>query len=585
MNFLERLARRRETQRAVDHVHETRRVCDLPLTAEDKVAGAYDLTPLLKTPGGTFQLHPVQSAALEELAYNGGLLGPIGVGHGKTLIALLAATVLDAKMAIILAPASTIWQLREAQRQFFPHFKLIPKIYIYSYDQLSLAKNTNLLDRLCRPFKDSEVVLIADEAHRLKRLESARTKRLIRFFQRRPGVSFVALSGTLTSKSLRDFSHLAELALRENSPVPRDSNHLDAWSEAIDVQGRPNNQHWRMLEPLWRFYQQFDPKVRAMAYYRGERRRELIRRAFKTRLWSCPGVVATGKGSLGCSLLFHTLDSISVPREIREALERLASEVEDPAGEPLEDDVAVWRTGRCISQGFYYRWAWEKTESGVEDVEWLTARRTWARVVRAELNGRADEGYDSPLLVFQRISRQVDRGERGYIHKCWQAWDEQRQKAPPPTVPVWLSPYLIDWALEWAQRQREPVILWYEALAMEDALRKAGLPVYGAGMLPPTEATTCAMSIQAHGVGKNLQAWRSQLVLSPPSSGKTWEQLLGRTHRFGQIADEVDVFVCGHTPQFADAIQSAFRDAQYIEHTSGNRQKLLFATLARSGMA
>jgi len=583
VDVLQALARRREATGAADHVTETRRVCGLPRTRIDKISGAFDLTPLLQKPGGKFSLHPVQSAALAEMAEHGGLLGPIGVGHGKTLVALLAGTVLDAKVAILLAPASTTSQLRTEQRRFFSHFHMINRILIYSYDQLSLAKNTNLLDRMTKGVEDHEVVIVADEAHRLKRLESARTKRLIRFFQRRPGVRFVALSGTLTSKSLKDFGHLAELALRDNSPLPRDNTHLDAWCETIDVGGRPNQQHWNMVGPLWDWYREQNPDLRPMRVYFGRRRQEYIRKAFQTRLWSCPGVVATGKGSLGCSLVIHPINGIPMPQVIIDALERLETMEEDPNGEPMEDDVAIWRAGRCLSQGFYYRWAWEKTEAGVPDEEWLDARRTWARYVRRELATRSDEGYDSPLLVYQRTERLVAKGVRSPMCLAWMAWRDQKDKPAPPTEPVWLSDFMVKWALDWASKQPHPSILWYDMLAVEEAFRQVGIPAYGAGMPMPKRAETCAMSIQAHGVGKNLQAWRSQLVVAPPSSGKTWEQLLGRTHRYGQDADEVDVYVCTHTDNFRGAFDSALRDATYIEHTSGNRQKLLFATLDRRG--
>jgi len=558
---------------------ESARVCLLPREAEDKISDAFDLTPLLQRPGAEFRLHPVQSAALGELATYGGLLGPIGVGHGKALIALLAGVVVDAKVQVILAPAATIQQLRREQRRFYEHFKMLSRIYIYSYDQLSLAKNTNLLDRLCANHPDKDCIIIADEAHKLKRLESARTKRLIRFFQRRPAVHFVALSGTLTAKSLRDFGHLAELALRENSPLPRDGAHLDAWAESIDVDGRPNEHHWRMIQPLWDFYRAEHSELRPIQFYHGERKQEMIRTAFQTRLWSSPGVVATGKGSLGCSLLIHTSKDPEPPEDVKNALLALKTDEETPDGEILEDDIAMWRAARCISQGFWYRWAWERTPSKVEDTEWLMARRAWFRCVRAELVDNSDEGYDSPFLVFCQIQREVRDGERDFIHHAWIRWDKQRHKKPPPTVPVWISDFFVRWAKRWSESQGEPVILWYDTKAVEAALVEAGLPVYGAGTEVPMEAKTCGMSIHAHGTGKNLQAWRKQIVLAPPTSGEAWEQLLGRTHRFGQDADEVEVHVCTHTKQFEDAFEGALKNARYIEHTSGNKQKLLFATV------
>jgi hypothetical protein len=81
-----------------------------------------------------------------------------------------------------------------------------------------------------------------------------------------------------------------------------------------------------------------------------------------------------------------------------------------------------------------------------------------------------------------------------------------------------------------------------------------------------------------HGTGKNLQAFANQLVLQPPASGQTWEQLLGRMHRPGQNADEVRCDVLQHT-WFAKAnLVGALRDARYIEDSQNMRQKLNLAT-------
>ena len=80
------------------------------------------------------------------------------------------------------------------------------------------------------------------------------------------------------------------------------------------------------------------------------------------------------------------------------------------------------------------------------------------------------------------------------------------------------------------------------------AVAEAGdFPFYGAGdvaaagILQENGKRTVVASIKAHGTGRNLQAFCRNLVANPPSDGATWEQLLGRTHRQGQEADEVTV--------------------------------------------
>ncbi len=65
--------------------------------------------------------------------------------------------------------------------------------------------------------------------------------------------------------------------------------------------------------------------------------------------------------------------------------------------------------------------------------------------------------------------------------------------------------------------------------------------------------------------------------MTPPPSGRVWEQLLGRTHRPGQLADEVHVdVVIGH-PNVRDDIMQAYMDAEYVRDTTGQPQKLLLA--------
>jgi hypothetical protein len=68
--------------------------------------------------------------------------------------------------------------------------------------------------------------------------------------------------------------------------------------------------------------------------------------------------------------------------------------------------------------------------------------------------------------------------------------------------------------------------------------------------------------------------------MSPPASGKTWEQLLGRTHRPGQMADEVEVTVrLGHYTA-RDQLRQATADAKFITATTGQFQRLLAADFA-----
>ena len=560
----ERLMQRGASRRK-DHTTETERVLGLDVEHLEEV----DLTSSLRTPSGQMKLRPLQSQALEAIRRNNGGFFPIGVGHGKSLIALLSGTVLGCELVVVLTPASTVGTLRKTYAETRMHFRM-RKVRILSYASLSQPSGTKLLEDLTKSYGDHQVALVCDEAHRVKRLESARTKRLLRFLQAHPKVRFIALSGTMTSRSLGDFAHLAELALREKSPVPRDSHHLRAWKECLDVNGRPGVSEWSMFSPVWKAaFPDLD-----LTSVRGAERQALAREAFQKRLRSAPGVVASTEGSLGCSLQIRLVD-LETPLLVADHLQNLVDNGEDPAGEIAADEITVWRMGRQLSQGFYLVWDWP---NGIVDEEWLDARREWNRNVRSALLNHSAEGYDSPFLVANRVQRDIDAGVRlRVLHRAWLAWKEQKHKDPPPTKPVWVDSFIVDHSITWLNSQKEPSILWFENKAIGDALEERGVRVYRAGEEPPTEGHNCAMSIQAHGIGKNLQGWANQLVICPPTGGQVWEQLLGRTHRQGQTADEVQCLIYQHTAPFELALVKARDDARYIQDSSGNRQKLLFA--------
>lgn len=546
---------------------ETQRVVALPIVEYPDV----DLTDEFKTSTGAWKLRPIQSKALTAIREARGGLFSIGVGWGKTLIGMLAGQVVGAKYTIFLAPASTVAQLESMYNEIRHHFN-VGKMSFISYGRLSRPDGTSLLKKYTKRFAAKDLLLVCDEVHKIKRKESARTKRVIRFLQENPDVKVVGMSGTLTSRGLKDMAHIAEMTLREASPLPRNRNHLNAWAECIDVDGRPGQSEWEVVRPLWNKYNQGGPGI---WFYNHRQRRAKIREAFQQRFRTTAGVVCSEKGALGCSLEV-TGRVIDVPDAINEIIEESIANDMTPDGEPFQDDSSKFRALKNVCAGFYYKWVWP---DGVIDEDWLDARYEWSRCVRRELTYSAKEGYDSPLLVANRIGREVLQGKRGIIHRAWLGWfgSELNKQKPPPTVPVWIDDYLVRDAVAWARSQKEPVILWYQSKAVEQALEAWGVTVYGAGNNPPKEGVLCGMSIRAHGVGKNLQhGWRRQLVLEPPSSGNAWEQLLGRTHRPGQIADAVECLVYTHTEAFQRAIQKARLDARYIQDTTGSRQKMLY---------
>jgi hypothetical protein len=556
------VARRKEA--AKDVVTEARRIASLPrwdytrMLADCEPGGPLDLTPRLRTPNGTMQLKPVQNLALHWAMEMRGLVAPLAVGAGKTAISLLISKVMGAQRPVLLIPPTMQIPLRREIEKLSEHFDIPKNIYILPYSQLSVAKSTDILEQQIKPD-----LVIADEAHMLKNPDSARVRRFLRLFRNFPNTRLVAMSGTFTSKSLKDYAHLAELALREGSPVPIETADLLAWSNVLDSGSQPQDRDWSIFAAFSDLRHINDDT----------RRKDQAREVFRERFNATPGVVATREASVQCSLnLFER--PLQTPTSVGAALDDLHRTWTRPDGEEMDSALALWRLGMQMSQGFYMRWVWP---NGVVDWEWMEARSGWHREVRFVLQ-RNIAGMDSPLLVWNAVHRGTLTDPT--VVAAFNRWEGQKHKPQPPTETVWLDDFLIQNALAW-HREHPKGLLWFNDRPTELALRAAGVPTYGAGEVPPLDGSRggLALSIRSHGTGLNLQyAHHENLLLSFPSSGKTMEQLIGRTHRQGQPEDEVNVWYYRHTADALTAVQQAREAARYIQTTQGSPQKLVYGT-------
>jgi hypothetical protein len=539
---------------------ETERIISIPRehTAECRA-------PVCPKPGGSIKLWPVQHEALWAVWRWGGGFFPIGVGHGKTFIAVLAGTAMGKKRSIIFTKPGLVGAMGEAlalaQESF--HLTCLPLIIPYSH--LSDAKMTDYLDSLTG--NQSDLVIVADEVHCLKDHTSARTRRVMRFFEAHPEVSFVGLSGTITSKTPKDYAHLAYLALRDHCPVPIKKHDLEMWHEVFGSQGKPAQEHWDWVRP---FLQVFGAPTPPGVQLVGAERKAHARRALQLRLRTCPGVVATQETALGTSLVLRKIKA-RVPELMAQKLEDLHATQCSPDGEPLLGPADEWRFGRQLSLGYHYRPVWP---GGEPDFEWLDARSDWLRHVRSELQHRAGPGYDSPKLVEDAVRA---GGTNIYLRRAFEAWEKVRDRPGPEKETVWFAPDFLERVLG-RVKTTQPTIIWYESHSLEEKCMEF-VPTYGAGVQPPEDGRgTVAMSWLAHGTGRNLQKWARNVFLEPPAGGEAWEQLLGRTHRPGQAADEVEVLVACWTESLQSAVESAKKDARYIQDSTGNVQKLNLGT-------
>lgn len=506
---------------------------------------------------GSMALRPIQGVALSEIAALRGALLPIRVGGGKTLISLLAARAVDAKRPLLLLPAHLIEKTRAEMRALRRHWNLPAFLRIESYQSLGRVNGATLLDNYAPD------LIVADEGHYLKNPSAAVTKRVARYIRARRKAgdpfAFVCMSGTITKRSIRDFAHLASWALGSGSPAPADFDVLDEWSRALDVDVSPP----RRLTPG------------ALAALRTDPREDL-RHAYRRRLVDSPGVVATQEGPLPIGLRIRS-HLVEVGPEVSIAFERLRREWTTPDEWPVEDGVAIWRHARELATGFYSRWNPRPPD------DWRDARREWASICRHIL-GSNRRHLDSELQV--RLA--VQEGHYPEAARALADWLAIEPSFTPNAEAVWIDDRALTWIANWSKVQG-PALIWTDRPAVGARLSSlTGLPYYAnlgvdsrgrsIERHDPREGSAI-LSIEANKEGRNLQAWSRNLIMDVPPNGAKWEQLLGRTHRDGQTAEEVTADVMIGCIEDAEAIWRAVEDSRYAEEITGQAQKLVHADL------
>jgi hypothetical protein len=530
---------------------EFRRIRDLPRrewSAEQTEHFVNEMSRILRKPNGTQTLRPLQAIALAELGTYGGLLGPIGVGYGKTLISLLAPWCFDSiKRPLLILPAR-LKDKTKAELTSYRHDWRIPWTpHIWSYESLGRVSHAEALDNLMPD------LIVADEAHYLKNMSAAVTRRVHRFLKDKR-IPFVALSGTLTSKSLLDFAHISGWALHECSPLPLVFAEVLDWAGAVDYQTKNG-------------VRTYPGALSNLAG--GSEDLADIRDGVRRRIVSTPGIVATTESALGCSLEIQKV-SFELPPPIHEAFATLRESWETPDGWPLLGAMEVQRHACELALGFYYRWNPRPPQ------EWLDTRREYCRFVRSVLSSNR-RGWDSPAAIAQACTKGLlDR-------ELYDAWTAIKETFKPITEAVWLSDIAIRKASEWLDKHNGIVftshVKWAERL---EAF--SGKPYYGregrdtSGQYIEDAKGPIIASFQSNKEGRNLQSnWHKALIVNVPTTGKDWEQLTGRLHRPGQAADCVEFYVWSLCAEHENAFASAKQKALYIGQTTGQVQKLQYA--------
>lgn len=490
------------------------------------------------------KLRPVQAISLYELGTEGGLAGAIRVGGGKSLLTFLSSVVLGSARAILLLPASLIAKTEHERMIYAKDWKVDRGLRLMSYEMLGRVNAAEMLQQY-RPD-----LIIADECHRLKNPRAAVTRRVARYMAQYPETRFVGVSGTIVKHSLKDYAHIFAWALKAKSPVPIKREEVEAWAEILDS----NDEDWMRRKD--------DTPLLPLG--------EPVREGFRRRLAETPGVViSSGKRGCEASLLIRGVD-YDVAAQTETNFKLLRDKMELSTGWALAGPLEVWRHARELALGFHYEW----TEHAPD--EWLDARREWAKFVRGIIS--RSKTFDSEL----HIANAIDAGilsDGGRLND----WRNIKDSFKPITKAVWHDDSALNVCAIWAEKFGPGIIWTSHDLFARELAKRTNLSFYGPGGLDSkgqkvdtvSGKESIIASIHANATGRNLQMFTRSLIASAEGGADRNEQLLGRTHREGQTADEVSYDVLLGCRENLKAMHDARNGARMIQETTGLDQLLL----------
>lgn len=451
--------------------------------------------------------------------------------------------------------------------------------------------------------------LILDECQAFSDPKSARTRRfkhLIGEFQ--PEV--VGLSGSMSSKSVMEYHPIIVSALGYLSPLPLANTAATEWGIVIDAKATEDADRAQTgpILPLIKWAQRHFPDETSVL----QEDRTGFRHAYQLRLNSTPGVVTSGDAGIGvslgiCNRPVAEADCVTSPGWAR--LQELSKQLEEawltPNGDEIEHSIHLYKWRWELSAGFYNELHWPAPETlaerGISNPQqvldrtreqWLAAQE-YARALRAFFQERHIPGIDTPMTVGREFAIHKDAKLPSQLYQLWIAQREMKFEGmiSREERAIRVCPYKIDEAVRWAASlpKNEGALLWVwnrEILNwLYEALETAGLDPVRCGqgdnakILDPKNADRILVcSIPAHGTGKNLQHFAETYTLQFPRSARAAEQLIGRTHRNGQKADELLPITNLTTPFDRQCFSATLVDAVFAQQTSGVRQRLLLAT-------
>lgn len=503
--------------------------------------------------------------------------------------------------------------------------------FIVPHSLMSTQDSSELLEKI------NPGLIIIDEAHRFKNKNAAKTKRLLTYV-RKHKPHLIILSGSITDRTIKDYFHFLEPTLHERSPLPL--NYLDMlnWSQVLDTGSEPTEELKKGLTPLvsWGRRHFATEKYEAELDAEGNSLKGKaiiedlkfdvsgIRKAYRLRLAHTPGVVSTADSGVGTTLVIR---NIVVPRpndESGKKLEEIEAGVEamkTPNGDPISHAMQKFKWRYELSAGFYNKLYWPSPETVskrknitiakakeilTESLQAHNAHTRYSQELRKWFgNGKHRPGLDTPFLVGQSMMKNKSQFVGPELYELFVDWKQREKDLGDDLIerdsePVRICDYKIKAAVQWAKELRSKketktagLIIWYYhqeigVWATEEAVKifgKNGVVHCPAGdeynkvILDKARNgnKVIVASWKAHGTGKNLQHFQHQWFIQFPRNCGEAEQLLARTHRPGQLADELVMHLCNSHVFDHQNFSACIRDATYVQQSMGSRQKLLMA--------
>lgn len=504
-------------------------------------------------------LYATQALALQELYETRGLLAPIRVGGGKSLLAYLAFAIMRPKRGMLIVPASMEKDTRVEWARFERDWKgmRLDEITLLSYEKIwnlsggakHLPDGTMIYDDIIARHAPDMVVM--DECDKFGNSGATGCIRFGRYLEAHPETVVLGMSGTLIRRSLSDAAHIMEWCLGDQAPLPLEWDELAAWDDATRASAGKGKrtEYGALLKHL-----SHEERAAFEATEFPDDARGIVCGMLGRRILETRGVLGSQDGPLSIPARLDAFEvgaeDPAIEREYRLLLDgdpdtkRAAWSL--PDGTLLTDARALARPMNTLGFGFLLQQDPKPPEG------YRLASSAWAKEVRDVISYRPGLRLESEAMV----RRAVEDGRLPELEGLLDAWRSARLAytnatglREPPSVPTWYSDEVVHEVRSWLSK--EPGVVWVGYVALGERLsRELGVAYFGAGKTDAKgrhvtrlkKGEPAILSVSSVGRGTNgLQfCHHRNLWLTAPS-----EQPLARLHRPGQEADCVinDVYL------------------------------------------